>query len=175
MEPARSSGRGRSQARDSPRLTLPSGPRRTPGASPTPPRLAAPPACAAARTAPPPCPERLPPHTPPSLLPLSYPRPRVTSFFQICPIPRSLSCFFCPPITPGPDAPSVWAAPHLKLHVPPELPPPPALSSPFPLPTRLGRPPHSPLRPLLFPCQAPDLEQRCFLSPPPKSGLGPSL
>lgn len=110
-----------SQARDSPRLTLPSGPRRTPGASPPPPLLAAPPACAAAGKPPSPSPGWSPPRTPPSFPPFTYPRPWVTTSLQICPTPRSLRCFFS---TPPPTRLPVWDSPSSET-APPSSPPPP--------------------------------------------------
>lgn len=148
-----------SQARDSPRLTLPSGPRRTPRASPPPPLLAAPPACAAAGKASSPCPGWSTPRTPPSFPPFIYPRPWVTTSVQICPTPRSLPCFFSTHLPPPPVYP-FGTAPRLRLHLPPAH---------LPLAPHCAQPLlflhawawawagllHRPLQPLLPPRQAP--------------------
>lgn len=42
---------------------------------------------------------------------------------QICSTPSSLPCFLSPPSS-VPDPPRVWDSPHLRLHLPPVLPPP---------------------------------------------------
>lgn len=114
LGPARSSGRGPSQARDSPRQTLPSGPRMTPRGQPSAPAAGAPPASAPAGKRP----ITLPGIESPDVhLPLFLPPPTpgpAKPPSKICPAPGSLPG---PPLG-SPCPPPIWDSPSLKAAPP---------------------------------------------------------
>lgn len=171
----RSSGRGPSQARDSPGLTLPSGPRRTPGGGPPPRLLVAPPACAAAEKAPSLVQGRVPRHAPPS----TDPRPRVTSSLQILPHSQVTPLPFLPPSPPHhlpiPHPFAVWDS-RLSEIAPPSRTKPPLQPRAAPSLPSSSHPPGPgpgpafstvPYSPFSLLARLLDLERLCFLSPPP--------